>query len=129
MRFDSGAFERGAVKVSSIIITEFADVPGSESPGLASDHGAGDLAPGKNAGGFEFDFGAASGILVEGDERVGGIEADADHIYLRRRVHWKRVIRQRRRPQATRRIRETTERKSAGVQFAGRFGMLALFAK
>jgi len=82
MRFDSGAFERGAVKVGSIIITEFADVPGSESPGLASDHGAGDLAPGKNAGGFEFDFGAARWIFVERDECVRGVEADPDHVNL-----------------------------------------------
>src|SRR5579859_2481074 len=117
------------MKPGGVIVAKFSNVARAQSPGLAGDHGAGDLAAGKNAGGLEFDFGAASGILVERDESVSGIETDADHVHLRESAHWNRVVRQRRRPQAARRIRETMERKTAGVQFAEMSGTRAILAK
>jgi len=45
------------------------------SPRFASDHGAGDLGRPEEAGGFEFDLGAARGKFVQRDKSVGGIEA------------------------------------------------------
>ncbi len=129
MRFDAGAGKFGTVKLRGVVVTEFADVTGAKSPELASDHGAGDLSARKNAGGFEFDFGTARGIFVERDESVGGVEANADDVDLWSCAHWKRVVRQRRRPQATRRIREMIESKIAGVQLAGISGTRAVVAK
>jgi hypothetical protein len=38
------------------------------------------LASGENIGGAKFDFGAGSGELVNGNEGVGGVEADTDDI-------------------------------------------------
>ena len=39
-------------------MADFADVAGAESPGLAGDHGGGDLSAVENVGGAEFDLGA-----------------------------------------------------------------------
>jgi hypothetical protein len=98
MRFDSGAFEGGTMDLRGVVIAKFANVTGAEAPGLASDDCAGDFPTRKNAGGFEFDFGAARGKLSERDEGVGGVEADADYVNVRnfcfvRGGHWKRVVR------------------------------------
>jgi hypothetical protein len=38
------------------------------------------LTAGEDVGGAEFDFGTGSGIVVNGNERVGGVEADADNV-------------------------------------------------
>jgi len=80
MRFDAEARELGAVQGSGEIVADFADVAGAQSPGLAGDHGGGDLASGQDIGGAKFDFGAGGRIVVDGDERVGGIEADTDDV-------------------------------------------------
>ena len=127
--FDAGAFECSAMDLRGVIVAEFADVASAKFPELAGDHGTGDFSSGKNGGGFEFDFGTARGIFVERDESVGSVEANADDVDLWSRAHWKRVVRQRRRPQAARRIREMIESKIAGVQFAGISGTRAVVAK
>jgi len=80
-RFNSGAFEFSAMELGSVVVAEFADITRSKSPGLASDHGAGDLAARKNACRFKFDLGAASRILVERNERVRGIQTDSNNIH------------------------------------------------
>src|SRR5579859_2822817 len=129
MRFNAGAIECGAMKLGGVVVAELSDVARAKAPGLASDHGAGNLAAGKNGGGIEFDFGAARGKFAERDESVGGVEAEAHDIDFRRLAHWKRVVSQRRRPQAARRIREMMERRIAGVQCAGIFGTRAIVAK
>ncbi len=82
MRFDAEARELGAVQGSGKVVTDLADVTGAQSPGLASDHGGGDLAAGENVGGAEFDLGAGGGVVVDGDECVGGVEADTDDVDL-----------------------------------------------
>ena len=80
MRFDAEAGELGAVQGGGKVVTDFADVTRAKSPGLAGDHGGGDLASGEDIGGAKFDFGAGGRIVVDGDERVGGIEADTDDV-------------------------------------------------
>jgi len=49
------------------IVADFADVAGAESPGLAGDHGGGDLSAVENVGGAEFDLGAGGGIVMDWD--------------------------------------------------------------
>ena len=80
MRFYAEAGEFGAVQGGGGIVANFSDVAGAQSPGLASDHGGGDLAAGENVGGAEFDLGAGSGVGVNGNERVGGVQTDADDV-------------------------------------------------
>jgi hypothetical protein len=38
------------------------------------------LAARQDVGGAEFDLGAGGGVVVDGDERVGSVEADTDDI-------------------------------------------------
>ena len=80
MRFHAEAREFGAVQGGGEIVADFADVAGAQSPGLAGDHGGGDLASGEDASGAEFHLGPSGGELVNGNERVGGVEADADDV-------------------------------------------------
>src|SRR4029077_7551456 len=80
MSFDAEAGELGAVQSRGKVIADFADVAGAESPGLASDHGGGDLASGEDVGRAEFNLGAGGGELVNGNECVGGFEADTDDV-------------------------------------------------
>ncbi len=80
MRFDAEARELGAVQGGCEVVADFADIAGAESPGLAGDHGGGDLSAGEDIGGTKFDLGAGGRIVVDGDERVGGIEADTDDV-------------------------------------------------
>src|SRR5215471_13718868 len=98
MRFDSGAFECGAMDLRGVIIAKFADVSRTEAPSLTSDDCGGDFSTRKNAGRFEFDFGAAGGKFGERDKGVRGVEADADNVNLGNWCcvqggHWKRVVR------------------------------------
>ena len=79
--FDAGAFEFITMELDGIVVAEFPDITRSKSPGLASDHGAGNLAARKNACRFKFDLGAASRILVERNERVRGIQTDSNNIH------------------------------------------------
>ena len=80
MRFDAEARELGAMQGSGKVVTDFADVAGAKSPGLAGDHGGGDLASGEDIGGAKFDFGAGSGVVMNGDQRVGSVQADTDYV-------------------------------------------------
>jgi hypothetical protein len=80
MRFDAEARELGAMQRSGKVVTDFADVTRAKSPGLAGDHGGGDLASGENVGGAEFDFGTGGGVVLNGNQRVGGVEADANDV-------------------------------------------------
>jgi len=73
MRLHAQAGELRAVQRGGGIVSNFADVTGAQSPGLAGDHGGGDLAAGKNAGGAEFDFGAGGGEMLHGNKRIGGV--------------------------------------------------------
>jgi hypothetical protein len=47
---------------------------------LAGDHGGGDLSAGEDVGGAEFDLGAGGRELVNGNERVGGVQADTNDV-------------------------------------------------
>ena len=87
--FNACAGKFGAMQLRGVVVAEFADVARAKSPDLASNHGAGDLAARENAGGFEFDFRAACGIFTQRDERVSGVEADADNIDFGNGGHWK----------------------------------------
>src|SRR5712664_4291047 len=80
MRFYAVACELGTVQGRGKVVADFANVACTESPGLASDHGGGHLASGENVGGAEFHFGAGSGVVVNGNERVGGVQADTDDV-------------------------------------------------
>jgi len=64
-RANSGAVERGGV-----VVADFADVTRAQAPVLAGDHGR--WQPGRRAklALNEFDFGAAGGIVRDGDEGV-----------------------------------------------------------
>jgi hypothetical protein len=73
IRFDAEVGELGAVEGCGEVVANFSDVAGAQSPGLAGDHGGGDLSAGKDVGGAEFDFGAGGWVVMDGDERVGGV--------------------------------------------------------
>jgi hypothetical protein len=80
MRFDAVVGELGAVESCGEVVADFADVAGTESPGLAGDHRGSDLTAGEDVGGAELNFGAGSGVVVNRNERVCGVEADADDV-------------------------------------------------
>jgi hypothetical protein len=80
MRFDAVVCELGAVQGGRKVVADFADVAGAKSPGLAGDHGGGDLAAGEDVGGTEFNLGAGGRVVVNGNQGVGGVEPDADYI-------------------------------------------------
>lgn len=80
MRFDAEAGKFGGVERGGAVSANFADVTRAESPLPAGDDGGGGLAAGENGGGANFDFRAARGIVRDGNERVGGVEADADEV-------------------------------------------------
>ena len=69
------------------IVAELADIAGAEAPVLAGDDGGGDLSAGKSADGGVLGLGAARGVGGERDDRVGGVETDADEVNLRRIRH------------------------------------------
>ena len=78
--FDAEVGELGAVQSGGKVVANFADVASAQSPGLAGDHGGGDLSAGEDVGGAEFDFRAGGREVLDGNERVGGIEADTDDV-------------------------------------------------
>jgi len=80
MGFDAPAVELGAMELGGVVVPDFADVTGAQTPVLAGNHGGGDLAAEQNLRGAKFDFGAAGRIVGDGDEGVGGVEADADDV-------------------------------------------------
>src|SRR5258707_8282414 len=69
------------------VVAEFADVAGAKAPVLAGDDGGGDLSAGEGADGGVFGLGAARGVGGERDDGVGGVEAYADEVNLRRFRH------------------------------------------
>ena len=80
MRFDAKTREFGGVQRGGAVSADFADVARAETPLLASNDGGGGLAAGENGGGTNFDFGAARGVVRDGNQCVGGVEADADEV-------------------------------------------------
>jgi hypothetical protein len=80
VRFNAKVGEFGAVQSRGEVIAHFADIARAQPPRLAGDHGGGDLAAGENVGGAEFDLGAGSRVVVDGNERVGSVEADTDYV-------------------------------------------------
>src|SRR6266481_1071411 len=82
MRRDAEPGKFRAVHRGSAVVAQFTDVTGTQSPLLASNHGGGDLAAGQDIRGSKFDLGPARGIVFDGNERVGGIESNADDVNL-----------------------------------------------
>jgi len=80
MRFDAEARKFGAMEGGGWVVADFANVASAQSPGLAGDHGGGDLPAGEDVGGAEFDLGAGGGVVVNGNEGVGSVEADTDDV-------------------------------------------------
>ena len=76
-----------AVEGGGEIVAEFADVAGAEAPVLAGDDGGSDLSAREGADGGIFGLGAASRVSGEGDDGVGGVEANADEVNLRGFCH------------------------------------------
>ncbi len=66
------AFLEGVLALAIIVAAVVGDVASAQSPGLAGDHGGGDLSARENVGGAEFDLGPSGGELVNGNECVGG---------------------------------------------------------
>lgn len=80
MRLDAEARKFRGVERGRAVSADLADVARAESPLLACDDGGGGLPAGQNRGRTNFDFGAARGIVRDGDQRVGGVEAHADEV-------------------------------------------------
>ncbi|HKW33079.1 MAG TPA: hypothetical protein VJN92_08740 [Candidatus Acidoferrum sp.] len=80
MCLDAEARKFRGVQRGSAVSADFADVARAKSPLLAGNDSSGSLSAGENGGGANFDFGAARGIVRDGDQRVGGVQADADDV-------------------------------------------------
>ncbi len=87
MSLDAVARKFGAVQFGGAVVADFADVARAQSPLLASNHGGGNLSAKQDFRRAEFDFGAPLGIVCDGDESVGGVEAHTDHVNLCRARH------------------------------------------
>ena len=83
VRFDAAAEKFFAMECGCAVIADFADIAGAESPLLAGDDRAGDLAARENISGAKLDLGAAGREVVKREKRVGGVEADADKVDFR----------------------------------------------
>ena len=83
----SGMREGFAVEGGGKIVTKFTDVASAETPMLAGDNGGGDLPAGQSADGRVFGLGATGGVRGKRDDRVGGVEANADEVNLRGFCH------------------------------------------
>src|SRR6266478_2888351 len=83
MSFDAGSRKFRAVQFCGAVVANFADVTRAQSPLLASNHGGGDLAARQHLRRTKLDFGTARGIVVDGNECVGGVEANSDDVELR----------------------------------------------
>lgn len=80
MGFDTKTGKFGTMERGGVVVAEFPNVAGAESPGLAGHYGGRDLSAGEDIGGMKFDLGARSGEARQGDQCVGGVEADADQV-------------------------------------------------
>jgi hypothetical protein len=78
--FYTGFAEFPGMEGGGIVVAEFADVTRAEAPKLTGDHGRGDLPAGQDGGGADLNLGAGSGILRNGDQGIGGVEADAHNV-------------------------------------------------
>jgi hypothetical protein len=87
LAFDAGAMKLVCVQLGCRIVTELAHVAGGEAPGLAGDDGGRDLPTGADDFGLIFDFGTALGELRYVDDGVGGVQAHAHDVNLRRLRH------------------------------------------
>ncbi len=87
MGFDAEARKFRAVQLGGDVVADFADVTCAQAPLLAGNHGGRDLAAGQHFRGTKFDLRAARGIVRDGNQRVGGVEADADYIHFGRIRH------------------------------------------
>jgi hypothetical protein len=80
MSFHACAGKFGVMNGGGVVVADFADVASAQSPLLASDNGAGDLATGQDHGGANLDFGTTRGKVRDGNERVRGVESNAYEI-------------------------------------------------
>lgn len=87
MGFDAEARKFRAVQLGGDVVADFADVTRAQAPLPAGNHGGGDLAAGQHFRGTKFDLGPARGIVRDRNERVGGVETDADNIHFGRIRH------------------------------------------
>src|SRR6266849_5933363 len=72
----------GAVQFGGAVVADSADVARAQAPLLAGNHGGGHLSAKQDFRRVEFDFGAALGIVCDGDESVGGVKAHTDYVNL-----------------------------------------------
>jgi len=79
---DAGAGEGVAMELGGVVGAELANVAGGERPVGAGDDGGGDLSAGEDAGVAIFEFGAALGVVGEGEDSIGGVKTDADEVNL-----------------------------------------------
>src|SRR5438552_14681910 len=82
MRFDAKAREFRAMERRGAVVPNFAHVARTQTPLPTGNHGSSELATGQHFRGTEFDFGAARGIVRDGNQRVRGVEPDADYIHF-----------------------------------------------
>src|SRR5260370_30987855 len=82
MRFDAEARKFRAMELGGDVVPDLAHVVRAQAPLLTGNHCGGDLAAGQHLRGSKFDFGAARGIVRDGNQRVGGVEPDADHVQV-----------------------------------------------
>src|ERR1700737_128343 len=64
-RFDTESREFATVQSCGAVVAHLADVASLQSPGLAGDHGGGDLSTGQDVGGVKGDLGSGGGIFGE----------------------------------------------------------------
>jgi len=76
------------MKRCAAVVPDFADVACAQSPLLARDDRAGNLAAGQQIGGTELHFRSARRILRDGDQRVRRVESYADNVNLGRILHF-----------------------------------------
>ncbi len=85
MGIDAFALHFRLLEISGRVVADFPDVARRQSPAAAGDHGAGHLSSGTHLGGEQFDFGIRRGEAGQAQDRVGGVDSDADDIGPRER--------------------------------------------
>jgi hypothetical protein len=80
-----------SMKSRSGIIAKYPHVAGRHAPVLTSHHCGRDLTSRQHVGGTIFNFGTTYGIFCESDERVCGVQANADKVNLGRFRHYASV--------------------------------------
>ena len=82
MGFHAQPIKFCAMNHGRMVVSHFANIPGAQAPLLASNHRGRDLPARQDIRGMKLDFGAERGIARHRNERVGGIQPDADNIHL-----------------------------------------------